>query len=45
MIPAMLALVVLVIPACGDDGEDFRFTVHPAGGTVSTRASRSPGPS
>ncbi len=34
MIPKMLALVALVIPACGDSGDDFRFKVHPADGTV-----------
>ena len=34
MIPTMLALVALVIPACREGGDDFRFTVHPADGTV-----------
>ena len=34
MIPKMLALVALVIPACGEDEDDFRFAVHPADGTV-----------
>ena len=34
MILKMLALVALVIPACREGGDDFRFTVHPADGTV-----------
>ena len=43
MIPRLLAAVALLIPACGESDDDFRFPVHPAGGTVFHQGKPVPG--
>ncbi|MEJ7639990.1 MAG: hypothetical protein WKF75_18960 [Singulisphaera sp.] len=45
IIPKMLVLIVLVIPACREGGDDFRFTVHPADGEVFYKGKPVPRPS